>query len=215
MTEKTLNKHVGWWVVAIGLLAMYLPMYYTLANTLWNNDIEIHGPIVLAVSIYLIWQSRQSLLQSRTPKPWPVLGWLLLTIGILLYVLGQSQSILMFAVASQIPVLFGILFLTQGSRGIRTFWFPILFLAFMIPLPGFLVDALTNPLKEHVSMLSEHILYFFEILSGNHQISNGKYEYKENLLHCRFIFNEKLLNCLIRLLTAIISLRWFVFIRRR
>lgn len=138
---------------------MYLPLYYTLATTLWENDAQIHGPIVLAVSLYLLWQSRENLLYPANPKPMPKLGWGLLVLGLLLYVIGQSQSILMFAVGSQIPILLGILLISQGMRAVRIAWFPILFLVFMVPLPGFLVDAATNPLKQHVSSLAEQILY--------------------------------------------------------
>jgi exosortase B len=38
-------------------------------------------------------------------------------------------------------------------------WFPLFFIVFMIPLPGIIVDALTNPLKRHVSEIAEFILY--------------------------------------------------------
>ena len=159
MPSNPLQAPRIWWPVAVGLLAMYLPLYYMLATTLWENDTQVHGPIVLAVTLYLLWESRNSLLYPADPKPMPRLGWSLLIFGLILYVLGQSQSILMVAVGSQIPVLLGILLISQGLPAIRTAWFPILFLAFMVPLPGFLVDAATNPLKQHVSILAEQLLY--------------------------------------------------------
>ena len=153
-------ERLAWAALAVGLLAMYLPVYYTMATTLWDQDTQEHGPIVLAVSLYLAWQSRHALFLPNDSKSYPLTGWLLLIVGILLYVVGQSQSIVMFAVGSQIPVFVGIVLLAQGKRGLRAFWFPILFLAFMVPLPGFAVDAATNPLKQHVSILAEQILYF-------------------------------------------------------
>ena len=38
----------------------------------------------------------------------------------------------------------------------------IFFLIFMIPLPSFLVDSLTDALKLHVSSVSEQILYLLD-----------------------------------------------------
>jgi exosortase B len=47
----------------------------------------------------------------------------------------------------------------RGGVALRAFWFPVLFFVFMIPLPGMIVDALTNPLKRHVSEIAEVFLY--------------------------------------------------------
>ncbi|MCZ7562780.1 MAG: exosortase [Burkholderiales bacterium] len=39
-------------------------------------------------------------------------------------------------------------------------WFPLLFLVFMVPLPGVIVDAITGPLKQNVSLIAENLLYW-------------------------------------------------------
>jgi exosortase B len=88
-----------------------------------------------------------------------VLGSLSLLFGLLLYVLGRSQDIFIFDIGSQIPVLIGILLITRGVPALKALWFPLFFIVFMIPLPGILVDAVTGPLKQHVSELAEAILY--------------------------------------------------------
>jgi exosortase B len=74
-------------------------------------------------------------------------------------VVGRSQDIVIFDIGSQIPVLIGILLITRGVPALKALWFPLFFIVFMIPLPGFLVDVVTGPLKEHVSALAEAILY--------------------------------------------------------
>ena len=38
-------------------------------------------------------------------------------------------------------------------------WFALFFLVFMIPLPGFVVDAATGPLKQYISIIAEQVLY--------------------------------------------------------
>ncbi|MCU0842312.1 MAG: exosortase B [Thiobacillaceae bacterium] len=165
-----------WWPVIIGLLVLYVPTYNDLANGIWNSEEQAHGPIVLMVALYLIWTKRHIFLSPAgaaevdmalaSVRPRPVLGWSLLVFGLLLYALGRSQEILLFEVGSQIPVLLGALLITLGVGAARALWFALFFLLFMVPLPGFLVDAATGPLKQHVSVIAEHLLYFFDYPIG-------------------------------------------------
>jgi exosortase B len=148
-----------WWPVLFGLLAMYVPTYYNLATMLWQTEEQAHGPLILIVVIYLIWQQRDHLIADTAIMAKPVLGSLILLFGLLLYVVGRSQDIYIFDIGSQIPVLIGILLLTRGVPALKALWFPLFFIVFMIPLPSFFVDAVTGPLKQHVSELAEAILY--------------------------------------------------------
>lgn len=151
----------------LGLIVLYVPTYKMLADGLWNTDEQAHGPIVLIVSLFLIWQKRDvfmtdaSATLSRTAIQ-TLSGWALLIIGLLAYVVGRSQDILLFEVGSQVPVILGTLLITLGMRSARALWFALLFLLFMIPLPGFIVDATTGPLKQYISIIAEQVLYFFQ-----------------------------------------------------
>jgi exosortase B len=145
--------------VLLGLAALYGPTYYDLANGLWNSEEHAHGPIVLIVALYLIWRSRAVLLAPGADKPNAAIGWPVLALGLLIYALGRSQDIILFEVGSQIPVLIGALLITTGFSAVRAMWFPLFFLLFMVPLPGFIVDAATGPLKQYISVIAEHILY--------------------------------------------------------
>lgn len=147
-----------WWPVILGLLVMYVPTYDVLANGIWNTEEQAHGPIVLMVVLWLLWQKRADIL-APAERTSPIAGGVLLVFGLLLYVLGRSQDILIFEVGSQIPVLAGMLLVAKGGRAVRALWFPLLFIVFLIPLPGFFVDALTGPLKQYVSVLAEQMLY--------------------------------------------------------
>jgi exosortase B len=146
-----------WALVTAGLALLYVPTYAELARTLWRDDAYAHGPIVLGVFLWLAWRSRGELL-GIVPSPAPVAGSLLFASGLALYLVGRTQSLPVFEVASHIPVIAGLLLLLVGHRGVRTLAFPLLFLAFLIPLPGFVMDAVTVPLKSLVSMAVEAIL---------------------------------------------------------
>lgn len=165
------------WPILLGLLVLYIPTYKSLAQTLWLNEDYAHGPIVLVVVLMLLWQGRSKLVDVGQKKN-PVTGSVLLVFGLLLYVLGRSQDIYIFEVGSQIPLLAGVMLMTYGVSTARKFWFPIIFLVFLVPLPGTVVDALTGPLKQHVSVLAEDILYFFgyPIARSGVMLSIGPYE---------------------------------------
>jgi exosortase len=87
------------------------------------------------------------------------LGIALLGFGLLLYVLGRSQTIHQLEVGSQIPVFAGIVCLMLGADGVRKLWFPILLLAFLVPIPGSILDQLLLPLKEWVSGVVDTTLH--------------------------------------------------------
>jgi exosortase B len=149
-----------WWPIVLGLVVLYVPTYWTLAYGIWNTEEQAHGPIVLAVTLFLIWQKRDALIRAGTPgRTEIIVGWILLVIGLLAYALGRSQDILIFEIGSQIPVILGALLVTVGVRAARALWFALFFLIFMIPLPGFIVDAATGPLKQYISVIAEHVLY--------------------------------------------------------
>ena len=151
-----------WWPVVLGLLVLYVPTYWMLAHGLWNSEEQAHGPIVLVVALFLIWQKRAVLLPNASATPTrgeAATGWALLVVGLLAYALGRSQDILLFEVGSQIPVILGALLVTLGTKAARALWFALFFLIFMIPLPGFIVDAATGPLKQYISVIAEQVLY--------------------------------------------------------
>lgn len=152
------NPWAAWVPVAIGLAALYVPTYVKLWDTVWQGEEQGHGPLILGVIAFLIWQKRDVLIGADL-DPRPFLGGSILVFGLLLYVVGRSQDILLFEVGSHIPVVAGTILWLRGWRTLKALWFPIFFIVFMIPLPGVIIDALTNPLKRNVSEIAEHMLY--------------------------------------------------------
>jgi exosortase B len=145
-------------LLASSLIVLYLPTYWELADTVWASDEQGHGPIILGVSLWLLYQTRADL-EACPDKPIPWLGWPLLVLSLLFYALGRSQDIIMFAVGSQIGVLISLLLLFKGKQALRLTWFPLFFMVFMVPLPEALVAAVTAPLKSAVSAVASSLLY--------------------------------------------------------
>jgi exosortase B len=146
-------------LIVLAFAAMYVPSYMLLAERVWPTDEQGHGPIILAVAIWLLFAKRHELaaLPARA-EPW--LGYPVLAFGVLLYALGRSQYILFFEIVSQIFVLTGLVLLFKGRGGLRLVWFPLFFLLFMVPLPGSVVAGVTGPLKSAVSAIAADLLYY-------------------------------------------------------
>ncbi|HSJ98374.1 MAG TPA: archaeosortase/exosortase family protein, partial [Myxococcota bacterium] len=146
-----------WLAVLAGLLLLYVPTYAGLARGLWQEEAYAHGPIVVAVFAWLAWTRREVLLDERL-APAPLAGAACLALGLGLYLLGRTQSLAPFEVASHLPVIAGAVLLLRGFGGLRRLAFPIFFLAFLVPVPGFLLEYVTTPLKEVVSTAVEWLL---------------------------------------------------------
>ena len=160
-TTKFSNKSGYWLPIAIGLLALYGPTYYGLMTGLWSFEDQAHGPIVFMVVLYLIWQKREIFSPNSTNKPNLISGSIVFAIGLVCYIVGRSQDILLLDIGSQVFVFAGILLLTIGHKALTAMWFPLFFMLFMIPLPGIFLDAVTLPMKIGVSYFTELILFYF------------------------------------------------------
>jgi exosortase len=107
-----------------------------------------------------VWRERAALARFATP-PALLPGLAVLVPGLVLYVLARAQSIYSLEILAQIPVLLGVAWLLWGAGGLRRLWFPIALIAFVVPIPGSMLDALLLPLKDWVSATVDAILHLF------------------------------------------------------
>ena len=153
-----LTAHWPGLLICAALATLVLPSYVTLASTVWASDEQGHGPIILLVTLWLMWGRRRSLLAlPDTPAALP--GWSLLIAGLVLYAIGRSQQVDTLEVFAHLPLIASALSLTKGWAGLRWGAFYLFFLLFMVPLPGLLVQALTTPLKIVVSYVAEALMH--------------------------------------------------------
>jgi exosortase B len=173
------ERIIDWWPIAAGLALLYIP---TLIGLLdggpWASEEQAHGPIILALSIWLLWRQWPSMMARTAGARGSAIGWPVLVIGLVLYVLGRSQQILMAEIGSAIWLLLAILLLQRGPAALRVQWFPFFFMLFMVPLPGALVDLLTMPMKMAVSYATEHLLYAagYPIARSGVMLQIGQYQ---------------------------------------
>ena len=148
-----------WLWGGLGFLAMYAPIYMRAANDIWQREEHAHGSMILLIAAWLLYQKHQALRDTLTlpARRWP--GLPILALGACMYLLGRATQFSIFEFASQMLMVTGGVWLLGGLPAMRIVWFPVLFLIFMIPLPGNLVDFLTGTLKQWVSFCVEWVLY--------------------------------------------------------
>ena len=153
---KSLLKN--YWIVLFGFLALALPSVWSLSQTLWKGEDQEHGPILLAIVLWLFWRiANTKSVFTKKPQAW--IGFILVIFSAFIYIIGRSQEIYAFEIGAFIPLIIGIMITLHGVTFVKKYWFPLLFLVFLIPLPAFITDWLTSGLKNHISYWAEVILY--------------------------------------------------------
>lgn len=171
------NPLATWLIFAAGWAAMFGPTYWDLSRTIWQTDDQAHGALILLVVAWLFLQRREEIV-ALSARPLTSWGTAVFVFGLLLYIVGRSQDILIFEIGSQIPVLAGAMLILHGTSAVRAAWFPLFYIVFMIPLPGVLVDAVTGPLKQWISVIAENSLYAvgYPIARSGVMLTIGQYQ---------------------------------------
>jgi exosortase B len=156
--SSSFHKLLGPPLIAACFLAAYFPTFKSLMDGPWQTEQEGHGPLIMAAALWLVWQSREKL-KSTPLSPAPVAGWAVLISGLALMFLARTQGVLTVEVFSAIPVIAGCILSLAGWMVLRVLAFPILFLFFAVPMPDWLIDVATVPLKVFISDVVTRVLY--------------------------------------------------------
>jgi exosortase B len=148
-----------WATVAAALMVLYIPAFYDLVHGPWSTPDEGHGPVVLVIAAWLLWNRRTAILAAPAVDT-PVRGWLCLLFGLSMFVLGRSQDLLTLEIGALPCIVLALLLLLHGPAAVRLAAFPLVFLLFMVPLPGVFVDTLTQPMARAVSHAAEQVLFW-------------------------------------------------------
>ena len=164
-------------LLAGSFVAAYSPTIRSLIDGPWQTEQEGHGPLIIAASAWLVWQSRQKL-KTAVVAPAPVVGWSMLLFGLFTMFLARTQGVLTFEVLSVLPVIAGCVLLLAGWPVLRILAFPIGFLFFAVPMPDWVIDAATVPLKVFISDVVTRVLYAagYPVAQNGVMIMIGSYQ---------------------------------------
>jgi len=167
-----------------GLFAMFAPTLSVLFGGgdagLWNKGEHSHGPIMFVVASWLLhkrWsESPQVRNADRIAGSW--LAWPAFMLGLILYVSGRTLGIIYFEVSAFIPMMTAVILLYGGLSLLNKLKFPLFFFIFMVPLPGFIVDPISQFIKLRISVSVTEILWWlgYPISHTGVIISIGQYQ---------------------------------------
>lgn len=144
----------------VGVLALVVPTLQRVAGVSWSTEQGAHGPIVLAIAVWLFVRRWPAVREAAQPgSPW--LGGLALMGALLSYLVCRIIGSVTLESVSAYGALLSALYLFVGFRGMRQAWFPILYFLFVLPPPGSWVAVATQPLRLQISAAAVSFLSLF------------------------------------------------------
>lgn len=143
--------------VIIGLLLLVIPSLINLIEQSWSTEAGVHGPIVLATGIWLIWRRREEMAGVAQPGSTGLMLALMI-VALPAYAFARAFDFLSVEIAALDLILIAACYGYFGAEVTRRLWFPIVYLSFLIPLPLWFIDSITAPLKTFVSWSSSELL---------------------------------------------------------
>jgi exosortase B len=154
LRTRDLLRH---WALLLGLLVLLGPTMLSVARDSWTGETGVHGPIVLATGIWLFARRWQELQQIRREGSFALVLAVALP-SLVLYAFGRAFDFLAIEVLAAGGVLVACFYGFFGLEAVRRMWFPIVYLLFVVPIPGWVIDSVTGPLKSYVSVSATWIL---------------------------------------------------------
>jgi exosortase len=151
----------------LGGIAISLPTLHYIATQNWATEQGSHGPLVLASGLWLLFRM---LPEAKTVASCPS-SWLALTavfVCAAFLVLFRLAAVIELEVYALYGLYIALLYAFLGWRALTRLWFPLLYLAFAVPIPESLVALATNPLKLWISQSAVSLLYL-----ANYPIANS------------------------------------------
>jgi len=153
---------LAWWPAFLGFALLAIPTIAGLSQQAWKRDSGEHGPLVLVTGLWLLARElTASRRLARPGAPWLTAAALLL--GLALYVFGRVFDFASLEAAGLLGVGVAMLHSAWGVPALLKNWFPLLYLGFAVPAPGWVIDKITAPLKQFVSEAAMQAVYFFGV----------------------------------------------------
>jgi exosortase len=161
----------------IGVAAILLPTMIEVGQFNWTTEQGGHGPIVMAIGLWLLWRETKSSQAPRKPGNL-MIGSLFLAGLLAIYLVSRITGILEIEALAMYGALIVAAYMLFGGALIRSIWFPLLYLALTLPPPDSVVAAVTQPIKIAISEWAVSLLYAlgYPIASSGVTIQIAQYE---------------------------------------
>ncbi|MCG8324551.1 MAG: VPLPA-CTERM-specific exosortase XrtD [Thiotrichales bacterium] len=165
-------------MITLAVISLFIIFWDSLVlmEKWWQRDEYSHGYMLPLVAGYFIWQKQRELLTCKFEGSWP--GIFLVAIGIFVGYIGIKSTIYTVQQYGFLISLYGIFLAVMGKRAMSIIWAPLLLLLFMVPLPNFIYNNLSQKLQLVSSAIGVGVIRLFDIsvfLEGN-VIDLGNYK---------------------------------------
>lgn len=145
------------WVLLALMVLVAAPTFYRLGTQVWSKEIGAHGPIVLATGAWILGRKLSAMAAEAKPGHAAIaLGGALISLAV--YVFGRAYDLLSLEAGGLYGFGLVILYGRFGLACMLRNWFPIFYLGLLLPLPGWMLDEFTAPLKLLVSTLAANVV---------------------------------------------------------
>lgn len=158
-----------WWpagLIVLVWLALFGPAYIDFADYAWKQPENGHTPFLAAIILAGFFLGLQRLAGADgEAAPGPASpaaragGLGVLAMALIILPIAQRAGVDLVLSGLQPVIASALVLAIWGVRGIRMFWFPLLLSLYLIIWPGWLLDALTLPLKMWLSRTAADLLY--------------------------------------------------------
>ncbi len=181
-----------WGLILLSLVLLGVYFYDALAFMVqwWSREEYSHGPLIPLIAIFFIWQMKDSL--EKIPFSNSYFGLVLLVLGLLIGLVGNLSTIYTVSQYAFLIALSGLVLSIVGWRAFALIWVPLAMLLFMIPLPNFFYNNLSQKLQLISSAIGVEVIRLFGVsvfLEGNViDLGNYKLQVVEACNGLRYLF---------------------------
>jgi exosortase len=163
------------WALVITSLVLglvYAPNFRDLYST-WNNDPNYsHGKLVVPIALFILWRrlSEPQVEQRSRDVPAPWWGWVFLAGTLAVRAIAYERNLQWVETATLVPAVACITWTFGGWPLMCRVWPAIVFLVFLLPLPGAVNELMAIPLQSIAAVGSCFLLQlsgFWAIREGN------------------------------------------------
>ncbi|MBW8889559.1 MAG: EpsI family protein [Fibrobacteres bacterium] len=142
-------RGAAWAAFSLLFFANYFPAFRWMVAR-WDEPASYmsHGWLIPPISAFLLWQRRREIASlPRGPAQASAWGFPVIIVSLLLHLTAGLADVSSLSGLTLVGVLLGFVLLVEGKPTAKAAWFPILFLALMVPPPEFVIDKLNFSLK--------------------------------------------------------------------
>jgi len=160
--NATTRERIPYAIIA-GLLVV---MFWKAAGVMWGKWFEessyySHGPLIPLVGLFLIWRLRDGL--AQIPVGSSRLGLAILLLALFVRLFGAYTRVNFVTGFSVVMVLVGLVLYLFGKKITLKLLFPLLFFAWMVPLPDVTIIRISYELKTFASEIATRVMPYIGV----------------------------------------------------